>query len=216
MTLQGDMPNVESGLRDLRVVASHPSTAPLSRDCTLERFVRTALPAEDARQVLRGFYTDALHRTLLARLADLRSPEEAAKRGRVKPLPKWRMKRVLEFVESNLDRTITLQLLAEVSGVSRMYFAAQFRVATSLSPHSYVLQRRLARAEKLLADTDVSIVNIALGVGFQTQAHFTTVFKRAKGLTPNRWRELRAGQPRESLQNRQSVLRHRLSDRPGL
>jgi len=188
----------------------------LSTDSTLELFIRTALSAEDAQQALRGLYTDALHRTLLARLAGLRGLEGPARRGGVKPLPKWRLKRVLEFVESNLDRTISLQLLAGVSGVSRMYFAAQFRVATGLSPHTYVLQRRLARAENLLADTDDSIVDIALGVGFQTQSHFTTVFKRAKGLTPNRWRELRAGPSRESLQNGQSVVRHHLSDRPGL
>jgi AraC family transcriptional regulator len=193
MTLQTALPGIEGGLRDFRVVAGHSSAAARSCDSTLELFIRSALPEEDAHQVLKGFYTDALHRTLLARLAGLRGLEEKAKPGRVKPLPKWRLKRVCEFVESNLDRRIPLQLLARVSGVSRMYFAAQFRAATNLSPHNYVLQRKLAQAERLLADTDDSIVNIALGVGFQTQSHFTTAFKRAKGLTPNRWRELHAG-----------------------
>jgi AraC-like DNA-binding protein len=69
-----------------------------------------------------------------------------------------------------------------------MHFASQFRAATNLRPHEFVLRRRVQRAEELLQNTSTPIVEVALMVGFQTQAHFTTTFKRFVGSTPNRWR----------------------------
>lgn len=69
-----------------------------------------------------------------------------------------------------------------------MHFAAQFRVATGMRPHEYLLRQRIERAQKMLVETRDSLVEIALGVGFQTQAHFTTVFRRFVGDTPYQWR----------------------------
>jgi AraC family transcriptional regulator len=69
-----------------------------------------------------------------------------------------------------------------------MHFAAQFRLATGIRPHEFVLRRRVARSQQLLAETHATLVEIALSVGFQTQAHFTTVFKRFVGDTPRQWR----------------------------
>jgi len=69
-----------------------------------------------------------------------------------------------------------------------MHFAAQFRTAVGMRPHEYLLKRRIERAEELLKQARVSLVEVALTVGFQTQAHFTTVFKRFAGDTPYQWR----------------------------
>jgi AraC-like DNA-binding protein len=69
-----------------------------------------------------------------------------------------------------------------------MYFARQFRAATGMRPHDYVLRKRIERAQLMLAVTPNALVDVALSVGFQTQAHFTTVFKGIVGITPCRWR----------------------------
>ncbi|MCS3897486.1 AraC-like DNA-binding protein [Bradyrhizobium japonicum USDA 38] len=106
----------------------------------------------------------------------------------VRSLQKWRLKRVLQYVDENLAGKITLQQLAAVAGLSRMHFAAQFRVAVGMRPHDYLLNRRIERAQELLRRADASLVDVALTVGFQTQAHFTTVFKRFVGDTPYQWR----------------------------
>nr|WP_315766995.1 MULTISPECIES: AraC family transcriptional regulator [unclassified Bradyrhizobium] len=106
----------------------------------------------------------------------------------VRSLQKWRLKRVLQYVDDNLASKITLQNLAAVAGLSRMHFAAQFRTAVGMRPHEYLLKRRIERAQELLRKTDLSLVDVALTVGFQTQAHFTTVFKRFVGDTPYQWR----------------------------
>jgi AraC-like DNA-binding protein len=161
-----------------------------SGDMVLEGFVRALLGPDDARQVLRGFYTDALHETLLSRLASLRANDAAAPGQKVGPLPKWRLRRVIGFVDANIDERISLEALAQVAGISRMYFAAQFRAATGQSPHDYLTFRRIDLAKRMLRDPARAVVDVALTVGFQTQSHFTTVFKRIVGLTPARWREL--------------------------
>jgi len=106
----------------------------------------------------------------------------------VRSLQSWRLKRVLKYVDENLTAKITLQNLAAVAGLSRMHFAAQFRAATGVRPHEYLLRRRIERAQELLKQTGVTLVDIALTVGFQSQAHFTTVFKRFVGDTPYQWR----------------------------
>ncbi|SCB09575.1 transcriptional regulator, AraC family [Bradyrhizobium shewense] len=112
----------------------------------------------------------------------------------VRSLQKWRLRRVMQYVEENLNVRITLQELATVAGLSRMHFAAQFRAAVGVRPHEYLLKRRIARAQELLAQADASLVDVALTVGFQTQAHFTTVFKRFTGDTPHQWRSAHLAQ----------------------
>lgn len=103
-------------------------------------------------------------------------------------LPKWRLKRVVEYVDAHISEQITLADLASAAGMSRMYFASQFRVSTGMRPHDYVLRKRVEQAQHLLTTTSESLVQIALSVGFQTQAHFTTIFKKITGNTPLRWR----------------------------
>lgn len=132
-----------------------------------------------------GIYADAMRLALAARWLRLRALEPGKA---TVSLQKWRLNRVLAYIDENIGETMSLADLARVSGLSRMYFAAGFRAATGFSPHDYVLQQRIARAKILLAQSGEPLVNVALDVGFQSQSHFTTVFKRIAGITPARWR----------------------------
>jgi AraC-like DNA-binding protein len=117
----------------------------------------------------------------------------APRRGRsCSPLPAWRLKRTFAHIEANLAETVTLADLAGAAGLTRMHFAAQFRAATGVRPHEFLLRRRIERSQELMQRTNDTLVEVALGVGFQTQAHFTTVFKRFVGETPQRWRRANA------------------------
>lgn len=137
-----------------------------------------------------GVHTDAIRLALVARWLRLRSeaPSEVKQEPSSGALQKWRLKRVTAYIDEHIGETISLSDLAKTAGLSRMYFAARFRVATGLRPHEYILRRRIEWAKDMLARTDETLVEIALNVGFQTQAHFTTVFKRFAGATPGRWR----------------------------
>jgi len=107
---------------------------------------------------------------------------------KVNALPKWRLRRVEEYVGTNFDHGITLSELAKVAGLSRMHFAAQFRAATGYRPREYLLHQRIERAKSLLSNSETVLAEVALTVGFCTQAHFSTVFKRITGESPARWR----------------------------
>jgi transcriptional regulator GlxA family with amidase domain len=119
----------------------------------------------------------------------LRTIHSRRPRSRVAALPRPKLKRVLDYVTDNLGNNLTLVELAAVSGLSRMHFAAQFRSATGCKPHEYVLNQRIERAKRFLVESDSSLAEIALIVGFQAQSHFTTVFKRVTGETPGYWRQ---------------------------
>ena len=110
------------------------------------------------------------------------------KSSRVAPLPGWRLKRVECLVESRLDEPLDLAALATAAGLSRMHFAAQFRAATGSRPHDYLLRRRIERSMSLMR-LSIPLAELALAVGFQSQSHFSTVFKRLTGQTPAQWRK---------------------------
>jgi AraC family transcriptional regulator len=128
-------------------------------------------------------FARCIGQTLAMHLARLELP-----RTKVNALPKWRLRRVEEYVEAHFDRGIGLSDLAKVAGLSRMHFAAQFRAATGYRPREYLLHQRIEHAKSLLSNTEIPLAEIALTVGFCTQAHFSTVFKRITSETPARWR----------------------------
>lgn len=160
------------------------------RDPVIERLHRALDAAQNSDGSFRSVYADAVRLAIVARLLGLQSANApAAQTGRNKSgLPKWRLKQVIDYVDTNFAETISLADLAAAAGLSPMHFAAQVRLATGIRPHEFVLRRRVARAEQLLAETHATLVEIALSVGFQPQAHFTTVFKRFLGNTPRQWR----------------------------
>jgi AraC family transcriptional regulator len=104
-------------------------------------------------------------------------------------LPQGKLRAVVEYVEAHLDAGLTLEQLAAAAHLSPCHFARQFKVATGLPPHQYVLARRVERAQQLLQqDGDLSLAEIAACVGFSDQSAFTHHFKRLVGVTPGQFR----------------------------
>ncbi|MER9102615.1 AraC family transcriptional regulator [Mesorhizobium sp. M0848] len=160
-----------------------------SSDPVVERLSRALEAAEGSHNGFGDLYADAVRLAIVTRLLTLGSGPEPDPRARATAaLPRWRWKRIVEYVDSHLDKKIALADMAAVAGLSRMYFAAQFRAATGIRPHEFLLRRRIDRAKQMLSQTEMTLVDVALSVGFQNQAHFTTVFGRSVGETPYRWR----------------------------
>lgn len=67
--------------------------------------------------------------------------------------------------------------------------AWEFKQSTGLTPHQYVIARRLNRAQVLLATTDLTILEICFRVGFKSQSHFTRLFRKLTGITPRAYRD---------------------------
>jgi AraC family transcriptional regulator len=104
-------------------------------------------------------------------------------------LPLSRLRRIAEHIDRNLDAPLSLQELSALAGLSVFHFARTFKERTGLSPHQYVLRRRVERAKELLSTSRASLAEIALRCGFSHQSHFTRAFHLLSGMTPTRWRE---------------------------
>jgi AraC family transcriptional regulator len=169
----------------LRPVAG-PTSAESLNDLVLlrDRFAEQLAKAltEGGHSADREF-ARCIGQTLVMHLARRELPQ-----AKVNALPKWRLRRVEEYVGTHFDLCISLSELAKVAGLSRMHFAAQFRVATGYRPREYLLYQRIERAKSLLTSSEMALAEVALTVGFCTQAHFSTVFKRMTDDTPARWR----------------------------
>lgn len=100
-----------------------------------------------------------------------------------------RIKNVLEYVEKHYQVPISLGELAEVAGMNPQYFCRAFKEITMQSPMDYVIFYRLEQAAKLLAATDLSVMEVALECGFNDCSYFIRVFKKQKGMTPNQYRK---------------------------
>jgi AraC family transcriptional regulator len=104
-------------------------------------------------------------------------------------LPRQKLRVVVEYVEEHLDAGLTLGKMAAAAHLSAYHFARQFKAATGLPPHQYVLARRVERAKQLLqAGNDFSLAEVAAHAGFTDQSQFCRHFKRAVGVTPGQFR----------------------------
>jgi AraC family transcriptional regulator len=160
------------------------------KDPAVEQLVRSLAMLQMACPTARQMYMEGICSAIIAKLISTEHSEHPVEeKTKISPLPKWRLKRSIEFIDANIGETITLADVAGSAGLTRMYFAAQFRAATGLRPHDYILRRRIERAQEILLNSNTTLVDTSLSVGFQTQAHFTTVFRKLVGQTPSRWRE---------------------------
>jgi AraC family transcriptional regulator len=104
-------------------------------------------------------------------------------------LPRGRLRAVVEYIEEHLDARPSLEQMAAVARLSVYHFARQFRAATGLPPHQYVILRRVERAQHLLQDgRDLSLAEVAACAGFSDQSQFCQHFKRIVGVTPGQFR----------------------------
>lgn len=103
------------------------------------------------------------------------------------------VRRVRDYIESQIAADLDVAMLAAVARMSPAHFARAFVATVGMTPFEYVMTRRLARARELLLRTDRSVLAIALAVGFKTPSHFSARFRREFGVAP---RELRPGSRR--------------------
>jgi AraC family transcriptional regulator len=104
-------------------------------------------------------------------------------------LPHRKLRTVIEYIMENLEGSPRLEQMAAVAQLSPSHFMRQFKAATGLAPHQYVIARRVERAQHLLkSDDEVALAEVAVRVGFADQSHFSVHFKRIVGVTPRQFR----------------------------
>lgn len=140
-----------------------------------------------------GLRIDALTCTLIGALAldHSENPGSGASLPRMRGgLDRVRLHRVVDYIEANIYRDLTIAELAGAANISAFHFARAFKVTMGRAPHMYVAQRRLDIAKQLLAYGKAGLIEIAAICRFSSQANFTKAFKRATGFSPGRYRAM--------------------------
>ena len=105
-------------------------------------------------------------------------------------LPRWQLRRVEEYVESNLDRVIRIADLASLCGYSAAHFQRAFRRRCGMTPLEFINDRRVRRAVAILESQPASTVaELAERVGFTSPHYFARLFRRLMGIGPGRYGE---------------------------
>ena len=118
-----------------------------------------------------------------------------------------RLRRVLDFLEANLENDIRVEHLASAAALSKFHFSRAFRQATGKTPHRFVRERRIERAKELLVEGTASLADIALICNFSSQVSFTKALTRAVGLSPGEYRRGRRRTSNRDLSPPQDRLR---------
>jgi AraC family transcriptional regulator len=119
---------------------------------------------------------------------DTKSAASAARGG----LAPWQIRKVSAYIEAHLDSKIGVADLAGLAKLSIFYFCRAFRASFGEPPHTYVMRRRVERAQGMMLQTNSSLAQIAIECGLADQAHLNKSFRRFVGESPGAWRRARA------------------------
>jgi AraC family transcriptional regulator len=104
-------------------------------------------------------------------------------------LSPWQLRRALDFLSAHLSDDPSVAELAHECGLSSAYFSRAFRRTTGVTPHQWLIRKRVERARGLLLGNGLGLADIALVCGFVDQSHFSRVFAKFEGDSPGRWRQ---------------------------
>ena len=133
-------------------------------------------------------YAETLGLLLLWELRHAADPHDR----RLKPvrggLTGHQLKRIKEFVDAHVSKEIGITELAGLIGLSPFHFIRAFKYSVGLSLYQYVLSERISVAKEMLSESDLSIADVALAVGFSGASQLNRVFRKLIGVTPAAFR----------------------------
>lgn len=154
------------------------------QDPQLEYLVRNLLLEAQNRGMNGRIFSDSLATALSVYLASHFSEVDNRPRQMRGGIPQRRLRNLIDFIEAYIDADIRLEDMAALVNLSPYHFAREFKRTTGITPHRYIINRRLERAREWLTQEKHSIAEIANEFGFADQSHLTRLFKRQFGLTP--------------------------------
>jgi AraC family transcriptional regulator len=158
------------------------------RDALLEPLLLRMLQEIQDARLASTLLLDTLFESVCLQLARQHVSRPARRTSQGLALSPYRLRRVLEFVETSLGEDLALSDLAQVAGASQSHFSRAFRLATGCSPYRYVIRRRIEVAKvHLLTGTD-SLDAISATCGFRERHQFNVMFKRIVGVGPHSFR----------------------------
>lgn len=100
------------------------------------------------------------------------------------------LKNVIEYINSNIDKKIEIQELANLTKWSHHHFIKTFTKYVNQTPYQYILKKKIDKAKAVIRETDISLTDIAAELGFSSYSNFCNAFKKETGNTPDIFRKL--------------------------
>jgi AraC family transcriptional regulator len=129
-------------------------------------------------------YAESLMTALAAHLVKNYSAVRLLPKQSKGGLAKYKLRRVVEFINENLSENLSLNTLAALCDLSAVHFAKAFKQSTGLAPHAFVNLRRVERSKELLQNSRLTVTEIAASLGFTNHSHLAKVFRRFVGTSP--------------------------------
>ncbi|MEL6381669.1 MAG: AraC family transcriptional regulator [Cyanobacteria bacterium J06626_18] len=162
-----------------------------AQDRHLQTLIQALLVEAESGGPNGKLYADTLSTALATHFVNHYGTEVSLDLPVDKTLERQRLGQVIDYIEAYLTEDLSLNDLALVSGVSKFHFSRLFKQAFGLTPHRYLMKRRVERAAAALktefSKDAIAIAQVAHQFGFTDQSHFTRVFKQVKGLTPKQF-----------------------------
>jgi AraC family transcriptional regulator len=153
-------------------------------DPLLEQLALAVISALRSGECEDSIYIDTLSQMIAVHLARTHSTCSKNVHQTPQAVSGWKMRRLREFIENNLESDLSLAAMAAEVDISPLYLPRAFKAAFGESPHQYVLARRIERAKELLRNTELPVVDISLASGFSSQSHLSNWFLRRVGVSP--------------------------------
>jgi len=157
-------------------------------DQVVQALTRLLLPAFDTPGQVSQLFADHISLALGAHIAQTYGGVRSVATARRGGLAAWQERRAKDMMNANLHGDISTADIARECLLSAGHFARAFRHSTGLSPHQWLLRRRIDEAHARLRDGRLSLAEIAVACGFADQSHFTKAYTRLRGISPGAWR----------------------------
>jgi AraC family transcriptional regulator len=167
-------------LRDASAFDDEPLNSLL--ELLLEELMRTqAIP----------LVVQALAQLIAVHLARSYGVTDEESHGSSPSLPGYKLRQITDWIAEHLTEEFSLDRLAARAGLSRFHFQRLFKAATGVPPSQYHINLRMNEARRLLRETKMGVVDVALEVGYANPSHFARLFRRETGLSPSDYRRQR-------------------------
>ena len=160
------------------------------RDPLIQQIALALKTELESGEVDSRLYAESMATALSAHLLRRYSTKQLVIRDYTGGLPNYKLREAIAYINNHLDQDLSLTQLATLVQMSPYYFATLFKKSTGLAPHQYVSKCRIEKAKQLLKNRELTIIEICQLVGFQTQSHFTRVFRKHTATTPKAYRDL--------------------------
>ncbi|WGS17839.1 MULTISPECIES: AraC family transcriptional regulator [unclassified Bradyrhizobium] len=153
-------------------------------DPTIRNLMECVTPAFEKPDTVSPLFLDQLALAMMSHLTHVYGERDVSFRPVKGGLAPWQERRTKSLLLANLRGDVNLETLAKECGLSRAHFARSFKMTTGKSPMAWLVSQRLIRARELLAESPLSLSEIAYACGFADQSHFSRAFARHVGVAP--------------------------------